>query len=115
MFSAGVEFIPEFENFGFGVRFRERKLKYLKNIRIDRSNDIAIIKMEYAGERFLCNISLDTIDDINRTNFQTDKEFGDAISEIMHHILVAAENEAKNGVEDGNVLLTYEMLEPSNR
>jgi predicted lipase len=115
MYSAGVEFIPEFEDFGFGVRLRERKLKYLKNIGIDRFNNMALIKMEYAGERFLCKISLDTVDDINRTNFQTDKEFGDAISEIMHHILAAAENEAKNGIEDGNVLLTYEMLEPTSR
>ena len=55
MFAAGVEFVPEEGNKGVGVRFRERKLEYVGNVRINLSDGNAAIKMRYAGEEFVAS------------------------------------------------------------
>ena len=82
MFAAGVEFIPEEDGKGVGVRFRDRKLEYTSNVRIDRFNGRATMRMRYAGEDFLCVISLDAVDDYHRANFTTDDEFTKAIDAL---------------------------------
>lgn len=110
MFAAGVEFIPEEDGKGVGVRFRDRKLEYTSNIRIDRFNGTAAMRMRFAGEDFLCLISLDAVDDYHRANFRKDDEFSKAIADILHIVLTVAERFAPTHIRDGKLLVTYEML-----
>ncbi|MEH0069077.1 helix-turn-helix transcriptional regulator [Pannonibacter sp. Pt2-lr] len=111
MFAAGVEFIPEDGEKGVGVRFRERKLEYITNVRIDRFNRVATMRMRYLGEDFLCVIELNAIDDHYRTSFNTDDEFAKAISGILHIILTTAERYAPSHISDGTLRITYTMLD----
>lgn len=110
MFAAGIEFISEEDGKGVGVRFRDRKLEYTNNVRIDRFNRTATMRMRFAGEDFLCVISLDAVDDYYRTNFSSDDEFSKAISDILHIVLTAAERHAATNIKDGKLLVTYDML-----
>jgi transcriptional regulator with XRE-family HTH domain len=110
MFAAGVEFIAEQDKLGVGVRFRERKLEYTNNVRVDRFNDRATMKMRYAGEDFLCQIDLDVINDYHRENFDTDEEFTTAIGEILHVILARVEPCASTQIQNGLLVVTSEML-----
>jgi len=117
MFAAGVEFVPESGDAGVGVRFRERKLEYTKNVRVSRFDHRATMSMRYAGQPFTCVISLNAIDDYHRTNFKTDEEFTAGINEALHQIVAAVERQAKdgNGIQDGKLIVTYEMLDPTRR
>jgi len=110
MFSAGIEFIPEQDGKGVGVRFRDRKLEYTSNVRIDRFNRTASISMRYAGKDFLCVIALDAVSDCYRANFQTDDEIKKAISDILHSVLATAERFAPTHIKEGKLLVTYDML-----
>lgn len=110
MFAAGVEFIPEEGTAGVGVRFREQKLEYISNVRIDRFNRTATMRMRYAGEDFLCVIDLDAVDDYHQSNFSTDGEFSKAISDIQHTILTAAERHAPSHIREGKLIVTCDML-----
>ncbi len=111
MYAAGVDFIPEEDGAGVGVRFRQRKLEYTSNVRIDRFNCSATMRMRFAGEDFQCVIDLDTVDDYHRTNFSTDEEYGKAISVILHIILAAAERHAVTHIKEGKLLITDGMLQ----
>jgi len=115
MFARGVEFLPETGDAGVGVRFRERKLEYTKNVRVSRFDRRATMSMRYAGQPFTCLISLDAVDDFHRTNFGTDEDFTAAISEMLHHILAVVERQVKDGIRDGKLLITYEMLDLARR
>jgi transcriptional regulator with XRE-family HTH domain len=115
MFSAGVEFLPEDGKAGVGVRFRERQLEYTSNVRINRFDRFATMNMRYAGSPFTCVIPLTVIDDFHRSYFNTDKEYGKAISEILHQILAAVERQAKDSINGDSFIVTYEMLDPSTR
>ncbi len=110
MFAAGVDFIPEEGDLGVGVRFSKRKVTYVKSVRIDRFNRTATIPMRFAGEDFACVIDLDAVDDYHRSNFATDDEFAKAITDIFHHVYAAAERYASTHIEDGRLLVTYDML-----
>lgn len=110
MFAAGIEFIPEEDGKGVGVRFRDRKLEYTKSVRIDRLRGVAMMRMRFAGEDFLCLIDLDAVDDYYRSNFQTDDEFAKAIGDILHIVLTAAERHASTDIKDGKLIVTHDML-----
>ncbi|WP_366523188.1 helix-turn-helix transcriptional regulator [uncultured Tateyamaria sp.] len=111
MFAAGIEFLPEEGTKGVGVRFRERKLEYVGNVRINRFENSAAIKMRYAGEEFVCVIDLDAVDDHHRGNFSTDDQYSKAISDILHIVLAAAERHAPTKINNGRLLVTYDMLQ----
>jgi len=110
MFAAGVEFIPEEGTTGVGVRFRERKLEYTINVRIDQFNSRATMRMRYAGKNFLCVIDLNAVNDYRQANFSTDEEFSRAISDILHIILTAVERHAPTHIRNGELIVTYDML-----
>ena len=110
LFAAGVDFIPEEGKLGVGVRFRHCKLEYTSNVRIDLSRRRATIRMRYSGSDFKCNISLEAVDDFHGANFQTVEDFGEAVSEILHIILAAAERFADTKILNGEMLITSEML-----
>lgn len=113
MFAAGVEFLSEDGNAGVGLRFRERKLEYVTNVRIDSYNDRVTIRMRYAGQDFLCHIRFEVVDDYYHGNFQTDSEYGKAISKMQHIILAAAERNAATNIRDGEMFITQGMLAAS--
>ena len=110
LFAAGVDFIPEEGKLGVGVRFRDCKLEYTSNVRIDLSRGRAIMRMRYSGLDFQCNISLEAVDDLHGANFQTEADFRKAVSERLHIILAAAERFADTKILNGEMLITSEML-----
>lgn len=111
LFAAGIEFIPEEANRGVGVRFREQKLTYIKNVKIDRLNRTAKIPMHFAGKDFACVVDLNTVNDYHRANFANDDEFGKAISDMLHTLLVVAEQYAPTHIKNGKLIITYDMLD----
>ncbi|MEQ8365103.1 MAG: helix-turn-helix transcriptional regulator [Roseicyclus sp.] len=111
MFAAGIEFVPEEGTKGVGVRFRERKLEYVGSARINRFDNNAAIRMRYAGEEFVCVIDLDAVDDHYGDNFSTDDQYAEAISAILHIVLAAAERHAPTQIDNGRLLVTYDMLQ----
>ena len=113
IFSAGVELLPEQGSAGVGVRFRERKLEYVSNVRIDRFHRAAKMRMRYAGDEFLCVIQLDAIDDHHGANFSSDEEYRKAISDMLHLILRAAERYASTHVCEGELKLNFGMIDAS--
>jgi transcriptional regulator with XRE-family HTH domain len=110
MYVAGIDFVPEDGKSGVGVRFRERKIEYIKDVSIDRFNRVMKMRMRYSGSPFVCLISLNAIDDYFRTNFSEDDDYARAGSDMLHHILVIAEQLAPTGVKDGKLLLTTEVI-----
>ncbi|MGP1397361.1 MAG: helix-turn-helix domain-containing protein [Inquilinaceae bacterium] len=111
MFAAGVDFIPEEGDLGVGVRFSKRRVTYIKNVRVDHFNRRATIPMRYGGEGFTCVIDLDAVDDYYRASFTTNDEFEKAISDIFHVVCAAAERHAKTHIRNGNMIVTYDMLD----
>ena len=108
MFAAGVEFTDEKEG-GVGVKFREQKIEYIKNVRIDGGD--ASLQMRYAGEPFVCIISREAIADFHHTSgLQSDEAISLAVSKMLHHILAIAENRAKTGIQDGRMIITSDAL-----
>lgn len=67
--------------------------------------------MRYAGNDFICLISLDAVDDYHRTNFFNDQDFINSISEILHIILAKVERCAPTHIRDGKLIITSEMLQ----
>lgn len=111
MFSAGIDFLEE-GSVGVGVRFRTPRLEYLKNVRVDVFNDRAKLKMRYCGEKFECVISLHALNDYFEKPLSTEKDYGDAISEILHIVLAIVEREAPTKIEGGMLVITTNMLNP---
>ena len=110
MFAAGVEFLSEENSAGVGVRFREQKLEYSKNVKVDRYNKSATMRMRYAGEDFQCMIDLNAINNYHQANLSTDTEFAQAISNILHIVLAVAERSVPTSIRDGKLRVTYDML-----
>lgn len=110
MFAAGVEFIPEKDASGDGVRFRRRKLRFYRGWVIDRPNREANISMSYAGEDFLCHISFDAVADYHRRDFKNDDEYSVAVNDMLHIILATVEKVCALNPPNGELEVTYEML-----
>ena len=119
MFAAGIEFLAEQGAEGAGVRFRERKLQYNRNIRIDTFEAGASIPMTYAGEDFICIVSRDLLEDHFRLagdqSLKTEGDYRNAVSEMLHHILAAVERSLRAGVRPSGdrLFLRAEMLDSS--
>ena len=110
MFAAGIEFIPEEDRKGVGVRFRERKLQYVSSLKIDRAQRRATMRMTYAGIDFLCHIDLDAVDDFHHKSFKSDDEFRTAISEMLHTILARVEERCSLELPAEELFVTGDML-----
>lgn len=111
--AAGLEFIREEGNSGVGVRFRERKLEYTKNLQVDWFDGRAVMRMRYAGKQFLCEIGRATLEDFCHTTFSGAAEFLKGIEDNLHRILASVERAARNGIQEGRFVLTVEMLDSS--
>ena len=110
MFAAGVTFLSDEGKMGVGVRFRERRLEYTKNVRVNRFDGRATMQMRYSEKPIKCVIDLDAVDDFNRTNYKTDEEYTEAISRMLPTILSAVERKAATTLESGRIIVTSEVL-----
>lgn len=113
MFAAGLEFIPEEGGAGVGLRFREPKLEHVKSIQNDTLHGRVSVRMRYAGEPFICNISYEALEDGFGIDSMTgdDRKLAAAISHHFHTILAVAERLAPGGIVHGELLITSENLE----
>lgn len=90
MFVAGVEFLPDDAPMGVGVRFRERKLQYSKNVRV--ADGGVILRLVWGDEVIECYLSRETLEDLNHTTATLEPDgLRKLASEMLHHILAAAE------------------------
>ena len=101
--AAGIEFIPD-NGGGVVVRFRKVVIEYSRNVKTD--NDKVILRVRYRGQPYTVAIPYDVIDDMDRSNYETDKEFGKALEKKLPIYLRVAEKKIIAGtVSDRNVVL----------
>ena len=116
MFAAGVDFIAEVGAEGVGVRFRERKLQYVKNVKIDTFEGQVTIPMTYAGKEFRCIIPRDVMEDHLRLSgeslLRTEESYRSAANDMLHQVLAAVERNLRRGHnQDGDYfMLRSDML-----
>ena len=110
MYAAGVEFIAENGADGVGVRFRERKLQYSRNIKI-HPNSSVILPMTWGGVDFDVVVPREVLADHIRGQVNTDNEYRVATSEFLHHILVAVERQMKLGFNGDRLVLKSTMFD----
>ena len=110
MFAAGVEFIAENGTDGVGVRYRERKLQYNRNIKIYPSS-FAVLSMIWGGVDFDVVVPRDVLADFIKGQVDTDDEYRNATAEFLHHILVAVERQMKLGFNGDRLVLKSTMFD----
>jgi transcriptional regulator with XRE-family HTH domain len=110
MYAAGIEFIAENGTDGVGVRFRERKLQYSRNIKIHR-NCFVIISMIWGGVDFDVVVPHEVLADHIGGQINTDDEYRVATAEFLHHILVAVERQMKLGFNGDRLVLESTMFD----
>ena len=110
MYAAGVEFIPEKSSDGVGVKFRERKLQYNRNIRI-HSDGFVILPMVWGGNDFSVVVPQEVLADHIRGQINTDEDYRKATSEFLHHILAAVERQMKNGFDGERLVMRSDMFD----
>ena len=110
MYAAGIEFIAENEKDGVGVRFRERKLQYSRNIKIHPSGHV-ILPMIWGGVDFDVVVPQEVLADYKKGHVKTDDEYRVATAEFLHHILVAVERQMKFGFNGDRLVLTSTMFD----
>ncbi len=86
--AAGVEFIPD-NGGGVGVRFRKVEIEYSRNVKTDARK--VMLRVRYRGHRYTVAIPYGIIDEMDRANYKTDKEFGKALERKLPIYLRAAE------------------------
>jgi transcriptional regulator with XRE-family HTH domain len=102
--AAGLDFIPEDEDGGAGVRFRRVELEYSKSLK-QRGGDL-LIPGKYRGVRVDVIIPAELLDDIDRTPQGTAETRLKSAQEHLHQLLVAAERRLQHGVPaTGEVIL----------
>lgn len=106
--AAGVELIPE-NGGGAGVRLK-KAVPRLTRRRASRFDRMATIVMSYRGREYQVRLSTDILDDVDRTNHETDTAFEKSADAHMNMILVRAAGAIDAGREDprGVILLTDE-------
>ncbi len=105
--AAGVEFIPD-NGGGVGVRFRKVEIEYSRNVKTDAHK--LMLRVRYRGHPYTVAIPYGIIDDMDRANYETDKEFGKALERNFPVYLRAAEEKIVAGsISDRDfVWLTHE-------
>lgn len=107
--AAGVELISENgDDQGAGVRFRKVELEYSRNLKIIGS--MVGLAVQYKGTPYTIIIHREILDDIDSTNYQTDRERVTAVQNHLPLFLRVAEQVVAQGkISDPNfVELAYE-------
>lgn len=112
MFAAGIEFIPEKGHDGVGVRFRERKLQYNRNIRIHPDGHV-VLPMVWGEREIKVVVPREVLEDQPESKqVNTDADYRAATSDFLHHILVVVERQMKAGFDGDKLVLRSTMFDP---
>ena len=84
----GVTFIPE-NGGGAGVRRRE-SVPRLTRRKISRFDRLAMFVMSYRSNEYRVNLSISILDDIDRTNYESEKAYEAAFDLHLNQILLRA-------------------------
>ncbi len=84
----GVELIPE-NGGGAGVRLKDA-VPRLARKRASRFERRAVLAISYRGTEYRIQLSTDILDDIDRTNYESDAQFEESMERHMHLILTTA-------------------------
>ena len=106
-----MEFIAENGNDGVGVRFRERKLQYNRNVKIEDGD--AVMQLVYSGRNFVCVIPREVLEDHMRGVLNNANAVRLEVSEMLHHILAVTEKIMKAGFDGDRLVLTADMFDRS--
>lgn len=87
--AAGLDFVPEDESGGAGVRFRQVEFEYSKSLK-QRGGDLIVVG-KYRGARVDIIIPAELLDDIDRTPKGTAEARLKSAQDHLHQFLVAAE------------------------
>ncbi|MGA7676448.1 MAG: helix-turn-helix domain-containing protein [Rhizomicrobium sp.] len=104
--AGGVELIPE-NGGGSGVRLK-RSTPRLARRRVSRFDRMATLAISYRGREYRVRLSTDILDDIDRTNYESDAAFEAAADRHMNLILVRAAAAIDTGCADeaGELILS---------
>lgn len=103
--AGGVAFIPE-NGGGAGIRMK-RAIPRLARRRVSRFDRVATLVVAYRGAEYRVYLSTDILDDIDRTNHESDKALEDAADRHMNRILIRAATAIDEGrAVDGELRLT---------
>ena len=108
MYAAGVEFLPDSDDMGKGVRFRTQRLESRNTIWFVGEN--AKMKMSFRDQPFDCIVSKEAVEDFLETNFNSGQEFSDAVDKIQATIFAVAEKHAPFSIQNGKMVITSSML-----
>lgn len=92
--AAGIEFITD-NGGGVGVRFRKVEIEYSRNVKTDAHK--LMLKVRYRGHPYTVAIPYEIIDNMDRSNYKTDKAFGKALERKFPIYLRAAEDKIVAG------------------
>lgn len=86
--AGGISLIPE-NGGGAGMRLK-LAVPRLARRRVSRFDRLATVVVSYRGSEYRVQLSTNILDDIDRTNYESDKAFEAAIDHHMNLILVRA-------------------------
>lgn len=106
----GVTFVEDGAQ-GAGVRLKQPELEYVNSVRL-RGGDV-IIPMKFRGQRFSAIVPREVIDDLDRTNYATEKERVKAVEIHFPKYLRVAERMVRRPdcVLGEQLILTYDEME----
>jgi hypothetical protein len=110
LYAAGVDFISENGTDGVGVRFRERKLQYSRNIKVHPDGYVTL-SMIWGGENFNVVVPQEVLADYKRGQIKTEDEYRVATAEFLHHILATVERQMKLGFSGDRLVLKSTMFD----
>lgn len=108
MYASGVEFIPEEGTDGVGVRFRERKLQYNRNIKVLTGSHV-VFAMDWSDKRIEVVVPREVLED-RAGQLKTEDDYRAATSENLHYILNAVETQMKGGFSGDKLILNSDMF-----
>jgi hypothetical protein len=102
----GIIFIPE-NGGGAGVRRRQAIPRFGRK-KINRFDRVATIIMSYRGQDWVAELPTEILDDIDRTNYETDGEYEKSLDAHRNKILMraAAAIDSGRGGDTRRVVLT---------
>ena len=107
--AGGVDFIPE-NGGGAGVR-RRTSVPRLSRRKISRFDRIASFVMSYRSKEYRVSLSTNILDDIDRSNYESDKAYETAFDTHLNRILSTAASAIEAGRSSSEGALTLEWAD----
>jgi len=112
--AAGVEFVPEADGVGAGVRSRKVELLYSKDGRRLAVEGGLLFQLQFRGERYQLHVTREVLDDLGHLAAGDDKDRERVAAERLGTIMVAAETKLVAGDAEpgGRITLTHRDFPP---